>query len=131
MSVNSLQILRSDKINRSAKPHCSGDIRCARFEFIRKRRVGGSLECDGFNHVTAPLPGRHRVEQRLLSIQNTNACWTKQFVPGEHIKVGVEFLHIRGIVSDPLGAIDQHLGTNGMRLLDDRTHIGHRAQGVR
>jgi hypothetical protein len=83
------------------------DIPGARLEARRSALVNGLLESHIGDHAAAALPGRRRIEDRLLAVQRADACGCEHLVPGQHKEVSVEGLNVRSLVGDRLRAVDQ------------------------
>ena len=105
-------------IDGRAQANGIGNVAGACFKALRRRLVEGLLEGDILNHVAAALPGRHRVQDLGLSINNANSCRREDLVAGKNVEVAIDGLHIDAHVRDRLCAIDKYACAVTMRGLD-------------
>src|SRR5690606_33976720 len=108
-----------DILDSSIESDDTGDIWRACLESLRDIGVGASFEAYGVDHVAAALPGRHIREYVVTRIQGADAGGSIKLVTRECIEIAVECLHIDLLVCYSLGAIYQHLRSNGVCQLDD------------
>ncbi len=66
------------------------------------------------NHLPAAQKGRHRLEQRLPSPEETHASRATELVGGADEEVGVYGRHVNRLVGQALAGIHEHTGANGM-----------------
>ena len=106
-------------IDRRPEPDHSGDIRSARFKFLRGVLISGLLESHVPNHMAAALPWRHCLEQRRFSIERSDARGPKDFVSREYEEISVERLDIDRQMWRRLCAIHQHRHPTSVSQCDD------------
>src|SRR5579875_428897 len=106
-------------------------MRSARFEFVRERVVGSLFKGNRADHVAAALIGWHLLKQTCLAIEDADASRSIQLVPGEGIKVTIQFLDINRHMGSGLRSVDQHGNSLAVCTLDDFPHGIDCAERVR
>src|SRR5690625_7061666 len=97
MSGDGIQPYLGHLFRSRSQSHYAGNIGCAGFKFLWYRRIGAFLKADGVNHVTTALPWRHRLEQVVFGIQNTDSGWAIELVSRKGIKITIQRLYINKI----------------------------------
>ena len=102
------------EIERHAKANGLDDRRRAGFEPMRRFLVGGAREGHAFDHVTAPLIGRHCVQQPVLAVKHPDTGWAVKLMARKDIEIGIERLHVDRPVCGRLATVDQRI--DGLRV---------------
>jgi hypothetical protein len=96
-------------------------------------RCGGSwnlFEGDAKDHLAATLPGRHRRQQLMATVEHPDPGRPVGLMAGKGIEIAAERLHIDGQPGRCLAAIDQNLGSLPMREPDDGLDRDERTGGI-
>ena len=99
-------------------------------ELVGQVIVGGVLKGDVLDHLATALIGGQTVEPRFLAVEDSHACGTIDFVPGEGEEVAIEVLHIDGHVGHGLCSVDEDGDAVLMSDADDFLHGVHRAEHI-
>jgi hypothetical protein len=107
------------------------DRRRTRLEPRRRGRPGTPLQGDLFDHVAAPLPGRHLRQHGGTTVEGAYPRWTVQLVAGTREEIAAQLGDIDRQVGRGLGAIHQHEGPASARACGQLTHGVDGSQGIR
>ena len=111
-------------VHRRAEPDRLRDVRRACLELVRDLVVGGVVDPDLEDHLTAAEERRHRLQQLRARPQSAGAGWAKHLVPAERQEVRVHLRHVRDQVRYALRAVDQDERAGRVR------GVGHPADGI-
>src|SRR5690606_15745435 len=115
MGCNVLATNILDKLDGGLERDHIGNIGRSRFELIGQVVVSCLFERHVLNHLATPLIGRHFLEPRPLSVQNTGTGRTVHFMGRETVKVAVEIADVNFEVSSCLRAVNQYRSAGGAR----------------
>jgi len=107
-----------------AKADDPNDIERPGLQTRRQLRPGRALEAGAADHVAAAMPGARELEQLAAAVEDADARGTKDLMARERVEIGAEGPDVDAAVGHSLGAIDEHLGADGVG------HRRHRRDGM-
>ena len=116
--------------NRARHPAGVRGVHRTGLKLVRHLRPGRLRARDIFDHLAAGEEGWHFVEQRVLSVEHTDAHRPHQLVPGECIEIRIQLLHVHRHMRCGLCAVHENHGTLAVRVGDDLLHGMRDAQHI-
>src|ERR1700728_672972 len=95
-----------DVVDGCAQADGVGDAARAGFETGGRHVVHGFLESDVNDHAAAALPRLRVFENVELTVNGANPGGSENFVPGEHVEIAVQQLHVDRHVRNSLCAVE-------------------------
>ena len=92
--ARSLAGRRRDVVERRAEPDRAGDVRACPPRTCTAARSRSSSRTSPSGSCRRRPERRHRLEQRLAAVQHADAGRAVQLVPGRHVEIAVERLHV-------------------------------------
>ena len=108
-----------DVVDGRMKSYRISSIDSSRLKFVRQFCPNGTFSGDRLDHFTTGQERRHGLQEFPLSIQNTNAHWAQQLMPGEDEEVRVHTLHIHCHMRRALCTVHYCDRADAVRLLND------------
>src|SRR5205814_6416689 len=119
---NGCQSDRFEVVNGRGQADRPCDIWRSSLKSVRRFLEAAFVPSDAYDHFTAPVPGRHGVENFSATIKGANTCRGTHFVSGESEEVATHLLNIYGQMSRALRRIDERQSAHGARLPAEVDH---------
>src|ERR1700745_987450 len=105
---------RADVIDRRAKPDRLHDRGRTGLELVRRIAVDHAILEHLADHLAAAIERRHRGKVLVFAIEDTDAAWPVELVPGEGIEVATDVLHVDLEMHRALCAVDENRDAAGV-----------------
>src|SRR5437016_4843871 len=111
------EIRQAQVIDGCSKSNDPCDMRRPCFELIGKWCISCLFKRHRFDHVSTSLVRGHGFENLAPTVEDANAGWAMNLVPGKAIEIAADHLHVGWKMRDPLCAVDQYFGAGSMSKL--------------
>ena len=117
-------------IHRGMQSDRTGDVRRAGLELVRRVFVARLVKIDAQNHLPAPLPGRHGLEQFLPAVKHADARRPANLVAREGQEITPDLPDIHRTMSRALRRVDERHDAQPARTFAQLLDRIHRAERI-
>ena len=112
-----------DVINCGREANRAGDIGRASFKPMRRSFKRSFFQGHAYDHFTATMPWRHRIENLRSSVKRADASRATHLVSGKRQKIAAQLAHINRHMSHALRCVHQRECAHSVRF---RAEVDHR-----